>query len=90
MEMRNTYKIWAEKPESKRPLRKPSRGWEDYIKMGLEKAEWKVVDCGHLGFPWGRCPVMGFHKKLQISASELDCAVLHGVRKVKDPLCLTK
>jgi hypothetical protein len=31
--MRNAYKIFARKPEGRRPLGKPRRGWEDNIRM---------------------------------------------------------
>jgi hypothetical protein len=33
--MRNTYEILVGKPEGKRPLGRPRRGWEDNIKMDL-------------------------------------------------------
>jgi hypothetical protein len=36
-EMRNVYKIFAGKPEAKRPLRRARRRWEDNIKMDLRK-----------------------------------------------------
>jgi hypothetical protein len=34
-EKRNAYRIWARKPEGKRPLGKPRCRWVDNIKMGL-------------------------------------------------------
>jgi len=34
-DMRNKYKILTGKPEGKRPLGKPSRRWEDNIRMDL-------------------------------------------------------
>jgi hypothetical protein len=42
-EMRNAYKIVVGKPESKRPLGRPRRTWED-IRMDLGKAGWQSVD----------------------------------------------
>ena len=35
------YRVLVEKPEGKRPPRRPRRGWEDNIKMGLQE-----VGCG--------------------------------------------
>jgi hypothetical protein len=32
-EMRNAYKIFAGKPEGKRPLGRPSCGWDDNIRI---------------------------------------------------------
>ena len=37
---RNAYRVLVEKPEGKRPLRRPRRRWEDNIKMDLRE-----VDC---------------------------------------------
>jgi hypothetical protein len=34
-EMRNVCKILVRKPEGDRPLGRPSRGWEDNIRMDL-------------------------------------------------------
>jgi len=39
------YRVLVGKPEGKRPLRRPRRGWEDNIKMGLRE-----VGCG--GVDW--------------------------------------
>ena len=39
------YRVLVEKPEGKRPPRRPRRGWEDNIKMGLQE-----VGCG--GVDW--------------------------------------
>jgi hypothetical protein len=37
-EGRGTYRFfWGEKPELKRPLRRPKRRWEDNIKVDLKK-----------------------------------------------------
>jgi hypothetical protein len=38
-EKRNTYKILVRKPEGERPLRRPSRRWEDNIRIGLIETE---------------------------------------------------
>jgi hypothetical protein len=35
--MRNGYKIFVEKPEGERPLRRPTRRWEGNIEMNLEE-----------------------------------------------------
>jgi hypothetical protein len=39
---RKVYKVLVGKPEGKRPLGRPSRGWEDGIRMdlGWESVEW--------------------------------------------------
>jgi hypothetical protein len=36
-EMRNAYRIVVGKPEGKRPLGRPTRRWEDNIKMDLRE-----------------------------------------------------
>jgi hypothetical protein len=43
-QMRDVYKILVEKPEGKRPLGRPWRGWEDNIIMGIKEIGWKGVD----------------------------------------------
>jgi ribosome biogenesis protein Nip4 len=47
-EVRNAYKILIGKPESKRPLRRPRRRWEDNIRMYLREIGCEVVDWIHL------------------------------------------
>jgi hypothetical protein len=42
---RNAYRILVGKPEGKRPLGRPRRGWEDNIKMDLRE-----IGCG--GIDW--------------------------------------
>ena len=37
MEGRGVYRVLVGKPEGKRPLRRPSRRWEDNIKMVLQE-----------------------------------------------------
>ena len=42
---RNAYRVLVGKPEGKRPLGRPRRRWEDYIKMdlrevGCDPGEW--------------------------------------------------
>ena len=44
-ERRGVYRVLVGKPESKRPLRRPSLRWEDNIKLDLQK-----VGCG--GMDW--------------------------------------
>jgi hypothetical protein len=45
--VRNSYKILVGKPEGKRPLGRPRRGWED-IRVGLSEIGWESVDWNHL------------------------------------------
>jgi hypothetical protein len=40
----NVYNVLDEKPEGKKPLGRPKRGWEDNIRMDLSKTGWEVVD----------------------------------------------
>jgi hypothetical protein len=42
-EMRNAYKILVGKPEGKKQLGRPRRGWEDNIRMDLREV---VRRCG--------------------------------------------
>jgi hypothetical protein len=37
------YKVLVEKPEGKRPLGRPRRKWEDWIRMDLRETGWR---CG--------------------------------------------
>jgi hypothetical protein len=43
-EIRNVYKILVEKPEGKRPLRRPRHIWENNIKMNLKGIGFGSVD----------------------------------------------
>jgi hypothetical protein len=43
-EKRNAYRIFVGKPEGKRPLGRPSRRWEDNIKMDLGEIGWGGMD----------------------------------------------
>jgi hypothetical protein len=36
-EGRRVYRVWVGKPERKRPLERPRRGWEDVIRMDLRE-----------------------------------------------------
>jgi hypothetical protein len=47
-EIRNVYKILVRKFEGKRPLRRPTRRWEDNIIIDLRVIGWEVVDWIHL------------------------------------------
>jgi hypothetical protein len=47
-EGRNMYRVLVGKPEGKRPLEKPGRGWEDGIKMDLREIGWRGVELTHL------------------------------------------
>jgi hypothetical protein len=40
VEERNLYKVFVGKPEGKRPLGRPRRGWEDGIRMDLRETDW--------------------------------------------------
>jgi hypothetical protein len=41
---RNAYRILVVKPEGKRPLGRPRRGWVDNIKMDLREIGWDGMD----------------------------------------------
>jgi hypothetical protein len=41
-EERKVYKVLAGKPEGKRPLGRPRRGWEDGSRMDLREIGWGV------------------------------------------------
>jgi hypothetical protein len=43
-EKRNAYKILVGKPEEKRPLGRPRRGWVDNIQVDLREIEWDGMD----------------------------------------------
>jgi hypothetical protein len=43
-EMRNTYKILVGKSEGRKPLGRPTRRWEDNIKMDLREIGWESVN----------------------------------------------
>jgi hypothetical protein len=44
-ERRDVYRVFVGKPEGKRPLGRPSRKWENNIKMDFEE-----VGCGSMGW----------------------------------------
>jgi hypothetical protein len=44
-EKRNAYRILVGKPEGKRPLGRPTRRWEDNIRMELRELGWGGRDC---------------------------------------------
>ena len=37
---RNAYRVLVGKPESKRPLGRPRRGWEDLREVGYDLRDW--------------------------------------------------
>jgi hypothetical protein len=41
---KKVYKVLVGKPEENRPLRRPRRKWEDWIKLDLGEIGWDVVD----------------------------------------------
>jgi hypothetical protein len=43
-EGRNVYRVLVGKPEGKRPIERPSRRWEDGIKMDLRETGWGGVE----------------------------------------------
>jgi hypothetical protein len=43
-ETRNAYRILVGKPEGKRPLGRPRRGWVDNIKMDRREVGWDGMD----------------------------------------------
>jgi hypothetical protein len=43
-EKRNAYTLLVEKPEGKRPLKRPRRRWVDNIRMDLGEVGWGNVD----------------------------------------------
>jgi hypothetical protein len=43
-EKRNAYRLLVGKPEGKRPLGRPRRGWVDNIRMDLGEVGWDDVD----------------------------------------------
>jgi hypothetical protein len=47
-DMRNAYEILVGKPEGKRPLGRPRRGWEDNIAMDLKETGWEGDERMHL------------------------------------------
>jgi hypothetical protein len=47
-EKRNSYGIFVGKSEGKRPLGKPTRRWEDNIKMDLREIRWGGMDWNEL------------------------------------------
>jgi hypothetical protein len=44
VEERKVYYVVVEKPEEKRPLGRPRRWWEDWIRMDLRETGWRDVD----------------------------------------------
>jgi hypothetical protein len=49
-EERKLYKVLVGKPEGKRPLERPRRRWEDWIRMDLGRLAWGLW----IGFDWLR------------------------------------
>jgi len=48
-ERRDVYRVLVGRPEGKRPLGRPRRGWEDNIKMDIQAVCWEG---GRSGFMW--------------------------------------
>jgi hypothetical protein len=51
-EKRNAYRLFAGKPEGKRPLGRPRRRWVDNIRMDLGEVDWGDVDW--IGLAWDK------------------------------------
>jgi hypothetical protein len=51
-EKKNVYRLLVGKPEGKRPLGRPRRGWIDNIKMNLLEIGLNVVDRIGLAQDW--------------------------------------
>jgi hypothetical protein len=51
---RTAYKVLPQKPEGKRPLRRPIHRWEDHIKMDFRDIGWGGMDCTDLVHNWGQ------------------------------------
>jgi hypothetical protein len=47
-ERKGAYRVLVEKPEGNSPLWRPRRGWEDNIKMDLQKVGYWGMDCINL------------------------------------------
>jgi hypothetical protein len=47
-EMTSAYKILVGNPDWKKPLRKPSRRWENNIRMDFREIDWEGVDWMYL------------------------------------------
>ena len=56
-EDRGVHRVLVGKPEKKRPLGRPRRGWEDNIKMDLQKVECEAWT----GLIWLRIEASGGH-----------------------------
>jgi hypothetical protein len=56
-EKKNIYRILVGKPEGKRPLGKPRRGWVSNIKIDLREIGWGVLNW--IGWIWLRIGTSG-------------------------------
>jgi hypothetical protein len=43
-DVRNAYKILDNKPEERKPLRRPRKGWKDNIRIDLREIGWECVN----------------------------------------------
>jgi hypothetical protein len=55
VDMRNAYKIFVGKREGKRTLGRPTRRWDDSIRMDLGEIGWEGVDWNHLAEVEDQC-----------------------------------
>jgi hypothetical protein len=54
-EERKVYRVLVGKPEGKRPLGRPKRRWEEWIRMDVREIDWGAVEWIHLAQdrePW--------------------------------------
>ena len=51
---KGTYRNLVGKPEGRRPLGRPRRGWDDNITMYLQEVECRVIDLIDLTQNWDR------------------------------------
>jgi hypothetical protein len=47
-EMRGVYRVLVGKPDGKRPLGRPRRGWEDNSKIDFKEVGWEGVGWSYL------------------------------------------
>ena len=55
VERRGVYRLLVGKPEGRRPLGRPRRGWEDNIKMDLQELGYRGMDWIQLAQDRDRC-----------------------------------
>jgi hypothetical protein len=86
-ETRNAYKMLVGKPEGKTPLGRPSRIWEDNIRMGLRETGWEGVDGIHLAQDrdQSRAPVHTLTLKMEAAKSSETSVPYHNTTRHHNP-----